>query len=335
MDLSIVIVNYKSVQHVINCLKSIYESNMGIEFEVIIVDNDSRDNSKEIICNTFLNVIWIQSNYNAGFARANNMGIKISKGRNILLLNADTIVIENAIEKTMIQFDKQPQYAACGIQLMNPDGSNQHSGAKFIKGGLNILLPLPYLGRLIRGAARIAGVEQPNVFHVKNDIEVDWIIGAFIMTKKETIEKYGMLDEDFFMYAEEIEWCSRLREKGPMVLYSSPKVIHLGGGSSSDYYGVIDNDNSWNLWSKKSRQIILSQFLRVRKQWGTYWFILILFFYAFEIPLFIFVLTIDKIINLGKTKYKWSNLFGYIKNMMAIFPLTYDVLLLKKKLYKI
>ena len=335
MDLSIIIVNYKSSHHVINCVQSIYESKMTISFEIIIVDNNSEDDSKHKICNKFPSVIWVQSNYNSGFARANNMGIDIAKGVNILLLNADTIVLDNAIEQTLLLFNNQPQYAACGIQLLNIDRSIQHSGAKFVKGGLNILLPLPYFGRFMRNTAKRFGVKQPNVFEVSKNSEVDWVVGAFLMVKKSTIEEKGKLDEDFFMYAEEIEWCSRLRKKGSLILYSSPSVIHLGGGSSSEYYNVNDSDNSWNLWSKKSRQIILSQLLRVKKQWGALWYLINLGMYIIEIPIFMICLALDKIINGKKSLYNWTQFKGFTQNILSISPFIFDILTNKKQLYKI
>lgn len=335
MDLSIIIVNYKSSHHVINCLQSIVDAKMKISYEIIVIDNASEDDSKIKICSQFTTAIWVQSSYNAGFARANNMGIEIAKGRNILLLNADTIVQDNALEKTMHLFDNQPQYAACGVQLLNTDGTNQHSGAKFVKGGLNILLPLPYFGKFMKSVANKIGVNQPNVFDVENDSLVDWIVGAFLMVKKTTIETYGRLDEDFFMYAEEIEWCSRLRKNGPLILYSEPKVIHLGGGSSTDYYNVSDSDNSWNLWSKKSRQIILSQLLRVRKQWGLLWYLVNIAMYTIEIPLFFICLGIDKIINRNKSAYKWKQFRGFTENMISILPFVYAIAINKNQLYKV
>ncbi len=318
-----------------NCLKSIYDSSMSISFEIIIVDNFSQDTSQTTICEVYNEVIWVQSEYNAGFARANNMGIDVARGRNILLLNADTIIQDNALEKTVKLFDNQPIYSACGVQLLNPDLTVQHSGAKFITGGLNILLPLPYFGKLMRSVAFKAGVKQPNVFEVAKDVEVDWIVGAFLMVKKSTIDQYGKLDDDFFMYAEEIEWCSRLRKKGPMILYCNPKVIHLGGGSSSDYYKVSDSDNSWNLWNKKSRQIILSQLLRVRKQWGLGWYLINLCMYILQIPMFIIFLSVDKIINGNKSAHNWSQFRGFTENVLAVLPYVLDIALNKKQLYKV
>jgi hypothetical protein len=112
-------------------------------------------------------------------------------------------------------------------------------------------------------------------------------------------------------------------------------VIHLGGGSSTDYYKTKDNDNSWNLWNKKSKQIILSQLLRVRKQWGWGWYMINLTAYIVEIPLFLIFLLIDKIINGNKAKYQWTQFLGFTKNMVAIIPFIMPVLFNKKQLYKI
>ena len=181
MDLSIVIVNFNSAEYVINCIQSIKISSMKMEFEIIVIDNASKNDDRHKILSLFPEVIWAQMGYNAGFARANNKGINISKGSHILLLNADTIIKEDAIDLMYQKFISQNKYIACGAQLLNTDGSHQHSGAKFVKGGTNILLPLPYLGNFIRFAAKTVNVQQPNVFVVDKDQEVDWIVGVALM----------------------------------------------------------------------------------------------------------------------------------------------------------
>jgi len=308
---------------------------MRISFEIIIVDNCSEDDSQPIICEAYNNVMWVQMHYNAGFARANNMGIEVARGRNILLLNADTIVQDNALEKTVKLFDMQPNYSACGVQLLNPDLTPQHSGAKFITGGLNILLPLPYLGKFMKSIADKSGIEQPNVFEVKKDVEVDWIVGAFLMVKKSTIDQYGKLDDDFFMYAEEIEWCARIRKQGPLILYSAPKVIHFGAGSSSLVYKTIKDQSGKILWNKKGFQVTLSNFLRIRKQYGRLWFIFNLCIYIIEIPIFLTCLTLDKLINSSNTNFEFSNLTGYIKNVHILLKHFCKIIQNKDHFYKL
>ena len=334
MDLSIIIINYKSAQHVLNCVESIYKQTVEHSFEVIVVDNDSGDDSKERILTAFPKVAWLQTGYNAGFARANNEGIRVAKGKYILLLNADTIVLDKALDKTIDLFE-QTDAVGCGVQLLNPDMSHQISGAHFVKGGLNILLPLPYLGRFVRYWGYKLKTRVPSVQTVSQKIEVDWIVGAFILVRKDALNKSGLLDEDFFMYAEEIEWCARLRRQGKLYLFDEPQVIHLGGGTSSDYYGTEENENSKNLWNKKGRQIMVSKMLQIRKQFGLAWFIIICAFFIAEIPLFTFCLLIEKISKGAKARYSWNNVRGYIQNMSVLLKYVPKIIANKSFFYKV
>lgn len=335
MDLSIIIVNYKSAFHVLNCVESVYRQTNRHSFEVIVVDNDSNDNSETEILARFPEVVWLQMGYNAGFARANNAGIRIAKGQNVLLLNADTIVLDNALDKTLELFYQTPDASGCGVQLLNPDGSHQISGAHFITGGLNQLLPLPYLGRFIRYLGYKFKSKVPSVTTVTQKMEVDWIIGAFMLVRADLLPKAGLLDEDFFMYAEEIEWCSRLRKWGKLYLFEEPKVIHLGGGTSSEYYSTEESENGKNLWNKKARQIIISQLLRIRKQYGVMWFLLICAFFIMEIPVFIFGLLLEKIFRGGKSRFRWSQVGGYIANMIYLLKYSFKILQNKPHFYKV
>ena len=334
MDLSIIIINYKSAHHVLACIESIYNQTHRYSFEIIIVDNNSQDNSERKIVTAFPGVTWIQSGYNAGFARANNTGIRASKGEYILVLNADTIILENALGKTIDLFKTKKDAVACGVQLLNPDGTHQISGAYFKKGGLNFLLPLPYLGRFIRYLGYTFKTRIPSVKSVSAEQEVDWIVGAFIMVKREVLERSGLFDEDFFMYAEEIEWCSRLRKHGKLYLFAVPKVIHIGGGTSSDYYNT-DNDNSKNLWSIKARQIIISKLLQIRKQFGPFYYLLIVFFFIIEIPVFAIGLMVEKISRGKNAKYKWENVSGYITNAGYIIKYFSRILVNRPFFYKV
>lgn len=150
--------------------------------------------------------------YNAGFARANNGGMKMAQGGVILLLNSDTISIDMSIEQCYHKLINT-NYTAAGIQLLNEDGSLQISGSFFVKGGLNHLLPIPYWGEFVRWLGYSFKSKIPGVVKAKEVEEVDWINGAFVMVKRTAVEKAGMLDEDFFLYSEEIEWCSRLKKR--------------------------------------------------------------------------------------------------------------------------
>jgi GT2 family glycosyltransferase len=335
MDVSIIIINYKSAKLVMDCVKSIYQQTHKYSFEIIVVDNDSNDDCKEQVLTAFPATLWLQTGYNAGFARANNAGIRIANGEYVLILNADTIITDGGVDKTITLIKQQTDAVACGVQLLNTDGTNQISGAHFVKGGLNTLLPLPYLGKLIRYLGYRFKSTVPSVQTIHDKIEVDWLVGAYILVKKEVLQKAGLMDEDFFMYAEEIEWCSRLRKQGKLYLFGDPKVIHIGGGTSSDYYTTTENENSKNLWNKKGRQIIVSNMLRIRKQFGIAWFLVIAGTYFFEIPLFFFCLLLHKIFTLNKATYTFKNWIDYVKNMGVLLRYFFKILSNKPYFYKV
>ena len=335
MDVSIIIINYKSSKLVMDCIESIYGQTHQCSFEIIVVDNDSKDDLQEKLKTTFPATRWLQTGYNAGFARANNAGIRIAQGEYVLILNADTIITAGAIDKNLALIRHESDAVGGGVQLLNTDGSNQISGAHFVKGGLNTLLPLPYLGKLIRYLGYRFKSTVPSVQTISDKIEVDWVVGAYIIVKKEALQKAGLMHEDFFMYAEEIEWCSRLRQQGKLYLFGEPKVIHIGGGTSSDYYTTTENENSKNLWNKKGRQIIISNMLRIRKQFGVGWFLLIAVTYFFEIPLFFFCLLLHKIFTLNNATYTFKNWLDYVKNMGVLLRYFLKILLNKPYFYKV
>ena len=335
MDLSIILVNYKSTSLVLDCLESIYQQTKKHSFEIILVDNDSKDDCKEIVLQHYPSVIFLPMDYNAGFARANNAGIQIASGELILLLNTDTIVLDGAIDKSITMLTNHPEAVGCGVQLLNTDGSTQISGAHFIKGGLNTLLPLPYLGKLIRWLGYQFKSTIPSITTIQDTIEVDWIVGAYMLIRKNSIEKSGPLDNDFFMYAEEIEWCARLRKHGKLLLFAEPTVTHIGGGTSGDYYSTTESQNGKNLWDAKGKQVIVSTMVRIRKQFGVGWFIIIAAAYLFEIPIFLFCLLIDTIVKSGKTKYQFKNIVAYSSNMMVVLKLFFTILFNKPYFYKV
>lgn len=335
MDLSIIIINYKSAELVLDCIESIYQQPDQYSFEIIIVDNNSQDDCKEKVLKKYPFVQWLQLDYNAGFARANNAGVTIAKGEYILLLNADTIILDNAINKSIALLKQHTDAVGCGVQLLNTDGTTQISGAHIIKGGLNILLPLPYLGRLVRYLGYRFKSTIPSVQTIKDSIEVDWIVGAYMLIKKGVLAKSGLLDNDFFMYAEEIEWCGRLRKQGKLYLFAEPKVIHIGGGTSSDYYDTSENENSKNLWNKKGRQIMVSNILRIRKQFGVWWYLVITGFYVFDIPVFFICLLIDKLLRGSKAKYSWDNLGGFVINIRILLRYFFRMVINKPYFYKV
>ena len=332
-DLSIIIVNYRSSQLILDCLKTIYRETKNINFEIIIADNDSQDESKIKLEKAFPEIRWVQMNYNAGFARANNEGIRNSKGDIILLLNPDTLLESDAIDQCYQRFVSSP-YIACGVQLLNPDRSPQISGNYFMTGGLNCLLPLPYLGNLLGSMGKLLGVKSPSISDARQMMEVDWINGAFLMVKKQAINEAGLMDEDFFLYAEEAEWAYRLSKAGKVCLYGDIHVVHLQGETANEIFGS-PGKGYYNLFNRRGLQIILSNFVRIRKQFGVFWFLINLMVYTLEIPVFFVGVLLTNLIFGRKAKFSPGDLYQFIKNMAAIWRLTYTIIKNKPHFYKV
>lgn len=330
--LSIIIVNYKSPLLILDCIRSVKAQTLEIGYEIIVVDNFSGDTSRDIISTHYPDVIWLQMTYNAGFARANNAGIRKSRGEAVLLLNPDTIVINQAVEKCYVRFVRS-NYIACGVQLLNPDNTPQISGNYFIKGGLNHLLPLPYLGPLLRQIAFAIKTKKTNVLQATAEERVDWINGAFLMVKKSAIEKMGLMDEDFFLYAEETEWCSRLLKAGELVVYGDLNVLHLQGESINKETKTTDKGYT-NLFDKKGLQLMVSNSLRVRKQFGVWWFIFHTCMFTIEIPVFAFCSFFDHLFHGKNPLAELRKIKGFTKNVYTLWLLLPKIISGKPYFYK-
>lgn len=301
--------------------------------EVIVVDNFSQDEVKTILQQQYPEVIFIQMGYNAGFARANNAGIKIAKGTHVLLLNSDTIIINDAVNLCLQDFEMS-DYVACGVQLLNEDGTPQISGNYAMKGGLNYLLPLPIVGSLLKGLANLLKVKKPNVPDAIGIVEVDWINGAFLMVKKSIIDTAGMLDEDFFLYAEEAEWCNRLQKEGKLCVYGNYKVYHLQGATANEVF-ASSGKGYYNLFDKKGYQIMLSNFVRIRKQFGVGWFLFDLSIYLLTIPVFVIGTLFHKIFFTKNPMYQFSNNALFLTNVLSILRWSFTIIKNKPHFYKV
>lgn len=332
-ELSIIIVNYKTPGLTLDCLRTIYDETKNISFEIIVVDNASGDDSRDRVLNAYPSVRWIQMDYNAGFARANNEGIRQSKGKAVLLLNSDTLIEEGAVEKCYVLFSRS-EYVACGVQLLNTDRTPQISGNYFMKGGLNYLLPLPYLGELMKRMGLLFKVDKPNVPSASSLVEVDWVNGAYLMVKKDAIEKVGLMDEDFFLYAEEPEWCGRLRKIGKLCIYGQLHVVHLQGMSANETFGS-EGKGYYNLYDRKGLQIMLSNFVRIRKQFGIGWFQVMLAFYVAEVPIFLAGVILSGIFRGRRSRFSFAQFRQYCKNIGYIAGKSPVIIRNKPYFYKV
>jgi GT2 family glycosyltransferase len=333
VKLSIIIINYRSVDLIRDCLRSIYDSRPDTPFEIIIVNNEELFIGKNPFIQEFPEVSWTDMEYNAGFARGNNAGIRKASGEVILLLNPDTIMPPGALDSCFFQFINS-HYVACGVQLLNEDGSPQISGNFFFRGGMNYLLPLPYTGKLIRALGKFFSAKVPHLADSNGLTEVDWINGAFLMVKKTTIVKAGLMDEDFFLYAEEAEWCARLKTVGRLCIFGNVKVYHLQGVSANETF-LSTGKGYYNLFDKKGRQIILSNLLRIRKQYGIFWFIIILTAYTLTIPVFLAGMLFSLLLPASKRLYRFSDYFGFVDNVFFVWSLAPRIISRRPYFYKV
>ena len=333
MKLSIIIVNYKSSNYIKDCLQSAIAFDSYKNFEWIVVDNDSKDQSKETLMQEFTFLLWHDMGYNAGFARANNAGIQMAKGDTVLLLNPDTLILNNAIQNTLDLFTASA-YVACGVQMLNPDLTPQISGNHFMKGGLNHLLPLPYWGGFLKWVAGLFKVQKPCIEIANTEEKVDWISGAFLMVKKQAIEKAGLLDNDFFLYAEEVEWCSRLGKYGPLCIFGNIHIVHIIGEVISANAGSKDKSYT-NLYDQRGLQYMVSNHLRIRKQYGLFWFLIQLLNYTLAVPIYLIASLIENIFTLKNPlpDIKKSLALGY--NVARVWALSVRIIRDQSYFYKV
>jgi N-acetylglucosaminyl-diphospho-decaprenol L-rhamnosyltransferase len=222
MTLSIIIVNWNTSALLVNCLASLRESEIG-ESEIWVVDNASTDDSAEQVARRFPEVQLIRNSVNAGFARANNQGIAASRGDCILLLNSDTLVPHKTLSYLVQFMIENPRVGACGPRLLRPDGTPQPYA-------FGDDPTLSYLLR--RGLNRLLFARYLHDWSIEHTLQVDWVSGACLLLRRVALEQAGLLDEQFFMYFEDIDLCLRLRQAGWQVYYEPRVAItHLGGQS--------------------------------------------------------------------------------------------------------
>ncbi|GAP10789.1 predicted glycosyltransferases [Bellilinea caldifistulae] len=227
---SIIIVSYNVENYLTSCIESLVGHSCKVPFEIIVVDNNSIDNSVCSLQQKFPQIPVIQSSKNLGFAAANNLGATIAKGQYLLLLNPDTIVEDKAIEELVYFLSENPSAGAVGSYLKNPDGSFQMSCYPFPT-LFRELWRLLHLDKLIP-----IGLYPQTTWNRNLPHKCDVIQGTSMMIKKIAWDSLGGLDENFFMYSEEVDFCYRLAKAG-FECYWVPqsKVIHYGGQSTSQF----------------------------------------------------------------------------------------------------
>jgi GT2 family glycosyltransferase len=229
---SVIIVNYNSREFILLALESLFRAARHTATEIIVVDNASTDESVEQIGNIFPEVQLIKNTKNLGFAAANNIGIKQSAGEYILLINPDTVVPENLFEK-MIRFMQQtPDAGAMGCKILNADGSFSVDSRHSVPSPVTALWRQLGLDRFFP-KSRIFGRYNLTYLDPDKTYPVDAVSGSFMFIRRTAVEKTGLLDEDYFMYCEDVDYCYRLNRSGWKVYYYPEiSILHFKGEST-------------------------------------------------------------------------------------------------------
>lgn len=231
MDLSIIILNYKTKGLVKYCIKNAQTAAQGLNYEIIVVDNGSKDGCQQMIAENFPEIKFIQTGRNLGFAAGSNVGIKAAQGRYVMLLNPDVTALGDSIKKMYDFMESRPEVGVAGPRLLNPDRSFQPSARTFQTLKIIIYRRTP-LGALASGKKALSDHLYADWNH-ETSREVDWVMGACLLARKEALDKVGLLDERFFFYVEDMDWCRRFWQKGYKVFYiADAQMVHLYEGAS-------------------------------------------------------------------------------------------------------
>lgn len=225
MDLSIIIVSWNARDYLVKCLRSLEPALRGIKSEVIVVDNASADGSAEAVREIFPEAVLIENTENLGFARANNIGIKRSDGRYVCLVNSDISVLEGCVARMFSYMEAHPDIGLLGPGILNADRTIQRSCTRF-----------PTLrGALLTALGADTVFSSLRYFSHTRIEDVDVLSGCFMMARRKALEEVGLLDERFFIYAEDKDWCRRFHDSGWRAVYfPHAQAVHYGGGSSAN-----------------------------------------------------------------------------------------------------
>jgi GT2 family glycosyltransferase len=224
MKLSVIIVNYNTVKLTQDCLRSVFASKTNFDFEVFVSDNGSTDGSVGMIKSKFPQVKLIENKANLGFSKGNNVAIKQAQGEYVLLLNSDTTIEPDALQVSVARMDADPRIGALGGKVLLPNGELDKAARRKFPNPANAFL-------------RLFGLSKFSDYNITapidQEMEIDAVMGAYMMVRKEAIDKVGMLDEEYFMYGEDLDWCWEIKHAGYKILYYPAAVItHYKYGSS-------------------------------------------------------------------------------------------------------
>ncbi|MDP8255642.1 MAG: glycosyltransferase family 2 protein [Candidatus Alcyoniella australis] len=230
LDLSIIIVNYNTGELLAACLESIYAQQTALSLEVLVVDNYSNDGSAQMVRERFGDVLLFANQCNLGFVRANNRAIERSRGRRLLLLNPDTVVPPGTLERLVQFLDSSSGAGIVGCKQVDGQGRIQLTWGRFP----TVLSEIQRKSRHMRMSLDDSAVRTALEDNLNGTCNVDWVAGSCMLVRREVVDKIGPMDENIFMYFEDIDWCRRAREAGFRVcIDSQTQIVHFGGESAA------------------------------------------------------------------------------------------------------
>lgn len=239
VTVDIILISYNTATYTLRALRSVYEETHQLNYNIIVVDNNSQDDSVKQIRSHFPNVKLIESNQNLGFAGGVNLGANQAKGDYILLLNPDTVILDGAIDKLVIFAEKHPEQGIWGGITLNDDLSINTHNAWAAENILTLLFSAMGLNRLFNKSCFFNHANY-GCWDRKTESEVDILQGSFFLVASKLWKTLGGLDETFFMYAEEADFCYRAKKLGYQpIVTPTAKIIHHGGGSEKNLSGKM------------------------------------------------------------------------------------------------
>lgn len=283
VDISVVIVTWNVKHYVEGCLKSLELQEGCPQVEIIVVDNASSDGTADSIVEHFPNVTLCRNSSNLGFARANNLGLQHCNGKYICLVNPDVVVAPDCLAKILLYMEEDLSIGILGPKMLGPDGRVRRSCMRF-PDAWNVFCRAVGLDTLLENSRFSRGLLMQD-FRFDRACDVDVLNGWFWVIRRTALEQVGLLDENFFMYGEDLDWCYRFHQHGwRTVFYPGAQAIHYGGASSARvpirFYIEMCRANA-QFWRKYHRRpgtlfylaaLWIHEFVRLAGYATTYWF---------------------------------------------------------------
>ncbi|TAL19753.1 glycosyltransferase family 2 protein [Patescibacteria group bacterium] len=223
MELSVIILNYNTKNLLKECLRGIRLASPRLALETVVVDNASTDGSAEMTLSEFPEARLIRAERNLGYAGGNNLGLKYAVGRYVMIMNPDILIWPGSLEALVSYLDAHPAVGLAGPRLTNPDGSVQPSCYRFHTPAIPVYRRT-ILGALPPARRALADFLMEDFDH-QSEREVDWLLGGALCARRQAVEEVGPLDESFFLYFDDTDWCRRFWEKGWRVVYYPGSVM--------------------------------------------------------------------------------------------------------------